>query len=87
MACVHISVSVHRANMLNHKTRLCYTEFEEGREITYFASPTKSSAEPESLSMILIDSSETPLDKLNTKFSFHSGSDPIPKSKTPYNHF
>ena len=48
---------------------------------THVASPTKSSALPLSLSIILILSSDTPSDMVNTKCSFHSGSDPFPASE------
>lgn len=46
----------------------------------YVASPTKSSFEPESLSISLILSSETSTETLNTNVSFHSGSLPLPVS-------
>lgn len=48
------------------------------RHFTYVTSPTTSSCEPVSLSNIFKMSSSAPSEMVNTKFSFHSGSDPFP---------
>lgn len=48
------------------------------KHFTYFTSPTKSSCVPLSLSNIFRMSSSAPSDMVNTKVSFHSGSDPFP---------